>query len=68
MCLSLLIHTLANTAKEPTHRDGKNMNLKGSYFLLMHGMLGIRNAKVGVIMTALALEVTEYKVFRSRES
>jgi hypothetical protein len=44
------------------------MNLKDSYFLLMHGMCGIRNAKVGVIMTALALEVTEYKVFHRGES
>lgn len=53
-------------AKEPTHRDGENMNLKGSYFLLMHGICGIKNAKVGVIMTAL--EGTEHEVFPGGES
>lgn len=53
MFKSVLIHTLANTSK-CAYTDRKSMNLRVSYFLLiMHGMRGSSDAKVGVIMIDL---------------
>lgn len=66
--MSIHSDNLLTQAKEPTHTERKSMNLKVSYFRLVHGMCRIRKAKVGVIMTALAPEVTEYEVFPSGES
>lgn len=68
MFKSVLIHTLATTSK-CAYTDRKNMNLRVSYFLLiMHGMRGSSDAKVGVIMIdwERTLEVTEHKICYSR--
>lgn len=68
MCLSIHSDNLLTQAKEPTHTERKSTNLKVSSFRLMRGMCRIRKAKVGVLMIALASEVTEYEVFLSGES
>lgn len=68
MCLSIHSDNLLTQAKEPTHTERKSTNLKVSSFRLMRGMCRIRKAKVGVVMIALASEVTEYEVFLSGES